>query len=178
MNMISFTRFHVLWNGSPLPEVLPSRGLRQGDPLSPYIFILCLERLSIKLAEAVQNKLIHPISFKGRVRLSHLFFVDDIFLFTRAIVRDYKNLGQILLRFCESSGQIMSVTKSRVWFSPRIPRRIKEQLAGILGLPTIDRIGTYLGMPIFPTRCMQAHTNTWWKIYESVLRDGKPNICR
>ena len=46
----------------------------------------------------------------------------------------------------------MSVTKSRVWFSPRTPRRIKEQLAGILGLPTIDRIGTYLGTPIFTTR--------------------------
>ena len=70
----------------------------------------------------------------------------------RATVRDCKNLGQILLRFCESSGQIMSVTKSKVWFSPRIPRRIKEQLAGILGLPTIDRIGTYLGTPIFTTR--------------------------
>ena len=46
----------------------------------------------------------------------------------------------------------MSVTKSRVWFSPRTPRRIKEQLVGILGLPTIDRIGTYLGTPIFTTR--------------------------
>ncbi|KAK4548106.1 hypothetical protein RGQ29_032808 [Quercus rubra] len=46
----------------------------------------------------------------------------------------------------------MSITKSRVWFSPRTPRRIKEQLAGILGLPTTNRIGTYLGTPIFTTR--------------------------
>ena len=48
----------------------------------------------------------------------------------------------------------MSITKSRVWFSPRTPRRIKEQLEGILGLPTTDRIGTYLGTPIFTTRRM------------------------
>ena len=53
MNMISSTRFHIMWNGSPLLEVIPSRGIRQGDPLSPYLFILCLERLSIKLTEAV-----------------------------------------------------------------------------------------------------------------------------
>ena len=80
--------------------------------------------------------------------------MDNIFLFTRATARDCRNLGQILLRFYESSGQLMSITKSRVWFSPRTPRRIKEQLAGILGLPTTDRIGAYLGTPIFTTRCM------------------------
>ena len=43
----------------------------------------------------------------------------------------------------------MSVTKLKVWFSPHTPRRTKEQLAGILGLPTMDRIVTYLGTPIF-----------------------------
>ena len=152
MNMISSTRFHILWNGSPLLEVIPSRGIRQGDPLSPYLFILCLERLSIKLTEAVQNKNIHPLYFRTGVHLSHLFFVDDIFLFTRAIARDCMNLNRLLLEFCTMSGQIMSATKSKTWFSPRTPRRIKEQVAGILGLPTTDRIGTYLGTPIFSTR--------------------------
>ena len=65
MNMISSTRFHILWNGTPLPEIVPTRGVRQGDPLSPYLFILCLERLSLKLEEAVRDKLLHPISFRG-----------------------------------------------------------------------------------------------------------------
>ena len=50
------------------------------------------------------------------------------------------------------SGQIISTNKSRTWFSPRTPRQIKDQVAGIIGLPTTDRIGTYLGTPIFSTR--------------------------
>ena len=151
MNMISSTQFHILWNGSPLPEVVPSRGIRQDDPLSPYLFILCLERLSIKLHEAVCDKLIHPINFRTGVRLSHLFFVDYIFLFTRARAKDCKNLSRLLLDFCATSGQLMSATKSKTWLSPRTPRQIKDQVASILGLPTMDRIGTYLGTPIFTT---------------------------
>ena len=151
MNMISSTRFHILWNGSPLPELVPSRGIRQGDPLSPYLFILCLERLSIKLTEVFRNKSIHPLNFRTGVHLSHLFFVDDIFLFTRATARDYMNLNQLLLEFCKMSNQIMNATKSKTWFSPRTSRCIKEQMARILGLPTTDRIGTYLGIPIFST---------------------------
>ena len=85
--------------------------LRVHSLVSPYLFILCLERLSIQLSEAAQNKQLHPISFRGRVRLSHLFFADDIFLFTRATTKDCRNLGQILSRFCESSGQLISLTK-------------------------------------------------------------------
>ena len=74
------------------------------------------------------------------------------FFFIRAIARDCKNLSRLLLDFCESSDQLMSATKSKTWFPPRTPRHIKEQVAGILGLPTTDRIGTYLGTPIFTTR--------------------------
>ena len=152
MNMISSTRFHIMWNGSPLSEVIPSRGIRQGDPLSPYLFILCLERLSIKLTEAVRNKKIHPLHFRTGVHLSHLFFADDIFLFTRATAKDCTNLNHLLREFCAMSGQLMSANKSKTWFSLRTPRRTKDQVARILGLPTIDRIGTYLGTPIFSTR--------------------------
>ena len=65
MNMLSSTRFHIMWNGTPLPAIVPSKGIRQGDPLSPYRFILCLERLSILLEEAVQDRAIHPITFRG-----------------------------------------------------------------------------------------------------------------
>ena len=104
------------------------------------------------LEVAVRERIIHHINFRGRVRLSHLFFADDIFLFTTAKAKDYKNLSRILKNFYAYSGQLMSVTKLWLWFFPSTPRRIKEQVAGIFGIPTMDQIGTYLGTPIFTTR--------------------------
>ena len=147
--MISSTRFHILWNGMPLSEVVSSRRVRQGDPLSSYLFILCLERLSLKLEEAVRDKLLHPISFCGRVRLSHLFFADDIFMFTHTKAKDCTKLCHILQEFCAASGQLVSIAKSRLWFSPNTPRHCKDQVTGILGVPIVNHIGTYLGTPVF-----------------------------
>ena len=65
MNMLSSTCFHIMWNGTLLPAIVPSKGICQGDPLSPYLFILCLERLSILLEEAAQDRDIHPVTFRG-----------------------------------------------------------------------------------------------------------------
>lgn len=89
MNMIASTRYQIQWNGVPHLKVIPSKGVCQGDPLSPYLFIMCLERLSILLEEAIQDKTIHPIGFRGQVQITHLFFMDDISLFTKAKVQVY-----------------------------------------------------------------------------------------
>ena len=104
------------------------------------------------MEEVVGDKLLHPISFQGRVRLSHLFFADDIFLFTHAKAQDCTNLSHILQQFCALSGQLVSATKSRLWFSPNTSRHRKDQVASILGVPTTDHIGTYLGTSIFTSR--------------------------
>ena len=57
--------------------------MHQGDPLSPYLFILCLEQLSIPLEEAVwDKKKIHLMTFRGQIKILHLFFDDDIYFFS------------------------------------------------------------------------------------------------
>lgn len=60
-----------MWNGGSLLEIIPSRGIRQGDPLSPNILILCLEHLSIMHEEAIRNRKIVPFSFHGQISISH-----------------------------------------------------------------------------------------------------------
>ena len=136
MNMISSTCFHILWNGSPLPDIVPSRGVHQEDPLSPYMFILCLEQLSILFEEAVREKKIHPVTFRGQIKILHLFFTDDIFLFSKTKIAECQDLKTILQNFCSCSSQIISTQKSRLWFSPNTARRTKKPIAGIFYIPT------------------------------------------
>ena len=63
-----------------------------------------------------------------------------------------QNLKNILQKFCQCFGQIISAPKSRLWFLPNTFRRIKELIAGIFDIPTMTQLITYLGTPIFTTR--------------------------
>lgn len=82
MDCITSSSIQVLWNGAPGPSFLPRPGIHQGDPLSPYIFILCMERLSQSILGSVGKKVWKPIKL-GRYEepLTHLFFADDLLIF-------------------------------------------------------------------------------------------------
>jgi hypothetical protein len=56
MDCVSSSTISILFNGGRMEEFSPSRGIRQADPLSPYLFILCMEYLSLRIFEACQNK--------------------------------------------------------------------------------------------------------------------------
>lgn len=75
----------MLLNGEALEKFTLSRGIRQGDPLSLYLFVLCMKRLSHIISTAVENKFWKPIKVgKNGPCLSHLAFVDDLILFAEA----------------------------------------------------------------------------------------------
>lgn len=61
MTCISSSSFNVLWNYDKADQFFPSRGIRQGDPLSPYIFVICMDKLSHLIAETVHKKEWNPI---------------------------------------------------------------------------------------------------------------------
>uniref|UniRef100_A0A803P4J3 CCHC-type domain-containing protein n=1 Tax=Cannabis sativa TaxID=3483 RepID=A0A803P4J3_CANSA len=84
LECVTSVSYSVLFNGSPLKKFSPQRGLRQGDPLSPFIFLLCQEVLSKLLSSAEHRGLIHGIKIaRNAPTISHLMFTDDTILFAR-----------------------------------------------------------------------------------------------
>ena len=82
MHCVETMRTSVVWNGNPLKWFKPSRGIRQGDPISPYLFVLCMERLGHIISQAIEEGKWKPITHGPPI--SHLFFVEDLVLFTKA----------------------------------------------------------------------------------------------
>lgn len=85
MKCVSSVSYSILVNGSPQEYFKPSRGLRQGDPLSPYLFLLCAEGFSalLKREESLLNLAGFQIN-KHCQSLTHLFFANDSLIFLKA----------------------------------------------------------------------------------------------
>ncbi|XP_035546509.1 uncharacterized protein LOC118348589 [Juglans regia] len=98
--------YSILVNGEPQKSFLPSRGLRQGDPLSPYFFILCAEALTALLNKAEGCGVLTPIPIgRGSVSVNHLFFADDSLLFCQASTKELIHVLNLLDIYEKASGQ-------------------------------------------------------------------------
>ena len=82
MLCVTTVHYNVIREGTTVGPIVPSKGLRQGDPLSPYLFILCAEGLSSLLRKNEKAGFIHGAKVVGgALMVSNLFFADDCFLF-------------------------------------------------------------------------------------------------
>ena len=105
MRCVTSVKYAVRINGQPCDLIQPTRGLRQGDPLSPYLFLICVEGLSALLHQATHRKAIKGVVASARgLRVSYLFFANDSLVFGRASVSDAKEIQRILKVYELSSG--------------------------------------------------------------------------
>lgn len=127
MNCISSVTMQVLWNGECTDYFSTSRGIRQGDPITPYVFVLCIERLSHGINRAVQSGKWTPIRLSRRgTPITHLFFADDLLLLAEASCEQAHMIQEVLNTFCASSGEKVNNTKTQVFFSKNVrPPEIK-----------------------------------------------------
>ncbi|XP_057248296.1 putative ribonuclease H protein At1g65750 [Beta vulgaris subsp. vulgaris] len=148
MSCVATVSYSFIINGRVCGSVTPSRGLRQGDPLSPFLFILVADAFSQMVKQKVVSKEIHGAkASRNGPEISHLLFADDSLLFTRATRQECLTIVDILNKYEAASGQKINYEKSEVSFSRGVSCEKKEELITLLHMRQVDRHQKYLGIP-------------------------------
>lgn len=148
MECVSTVSYSYLVNGAAQGKVTPSRGLRQGDLLSPYLFILCTEVLSGLCKKAQQDGSLPGIKVARKSpRVNHLLFADDTMFFMRSDHKSCQNLISILQKYEKASGQCINFDKSSITFSAKTSSEMKIRVKRDLQIQKEGGNGKYLGLP-------------------------------
>jgi hypothetical protein len=170
---ISSARFSVLINGSLSGFFGSSRGVRQGDPLSPFLFVLVMEAFSRMISAMYSRGLISGFSVGSRehdrVEVSHLLFADDTLVFCGTDARQISYLGALLVCFEAVSGLKVNLSKSVL--VPVGHLEEVDQLASCLGCGTTDLPLKYLGLPLGASFKLKA---VWRELEDKMVRRLAP----
>ncbi|KAL8125864.1 hypothetical protein AgCh_013243 [Apium graveolens] len=147
MTCIKTVTYKFIQQGVIFVEVKLQKGVRQGDPISPYIYILCAEGLSSIIKRHEDVGLLHGCSIaRGAPTISHLLFADDCYFFFKAA--EARVMKRIIKRYEELSGQAVNFNKSMITFRPNTSAENRELICGILEVQESRIPGKYLGIPM------------------------------
>ena len=166
---ISTAKYSVMVNGVPTGFFSSSKGLRQGDPLSPYLFVMGMEVLSILIRRAVEGGFISGCNFqrgRGRaVHITYLLFADDTIVFCEAKNEHLTHLSWILFWFEAASGLRINLAKNEIILVGEV-EEVNEMVVE-LGCRVGQLPAIYLGLPLgVPNKVVLG----WDEVEEKVRR--------
>jgi hypothetical protein len=144
--LLSTATTRVLLNGTPGARIANRRGLRQGDPLSPQLFVLIMEILHLMIQKAADERLLTPLAQIG-LRLRTSVYADDVVTFLRPTVLDFRVFSGIVDDFGAASGLCVNMEKC----SANLIRCSNADLDVVdreLRCPVVDFPLRYLGLPL------------------------------
>lgn len=146
---VSTVSYQTVVNGKTSDQFRPRCGLRQGDPLSPYLFIFCMDILSrmLSLQEELGNFRGIRLSRRGP-SISRLFFVDDAMLFFRLDDAACASIAATLARFSSVSGQQLNLRKSFLKMSSNTSLLDRQRYKDSLKVLSTDSLGRHLRVPV------------------------------
>lgn len=150
MQCVTIVKFQIFANGERRGTVHPTRGLRQGNPLSPYLFLLVIDVLSRLMIKEVTEHRISGIKLKPTCpTLSHLFFADDAILFLKVNKDECAHVLRTLEVYNSASEQLVNFSKSAICFSSNTSPDQTKELCDLFGMPLLSKSAKYLGLPAF-----------------------------
>ncbi|KAH1040061.1 hypothetical protein J1N35_041804 [Gossypium stocksii] len=148
MKCLTSVSYSVVVNGCIGEKFQPFRGLHQGDPLSPFLFLICGERLSCLMRLAAREGSLKGVKAnRSSPQISHLLFADDCILFSKATSKGATLLKGILREYRICSGQCVNFEKSTVPFSKNTSVKDRQAVVNILRVRSSNDPERYLGLP-------------------------------
>ncbi|GKB06175.1 RNA-directed DNA polymerase, eukaryota, reverse transcriptase zinc-binding domain protein [Tanacetum coccineum] len=141
------SRGSVIVNGSPTEEFQFHKGLKQGDPLSPFLFILVMETLHISFQRIVDAGMFKGIMLSPSLQLSHLFYADDVIFMGQWNESNLDTIVQVLECFHRASGLRLNMSKSKL-MGIYVDADKVAQAARKIGCVTLKTPFTYLGSKV------------------------------
>ncbi|KAL2540715.1 Uncharacterized protein Adt_01693 [Abeliophyllum distichum] len=146
---ISECHFSVLLNGRPCGFFPSSRGLRQGDPISPSLFILAADYFSRILTRQYQQIASMAYRHGGDALISHLCFADDMIIFANGQKQSIRRVLHCIEHYERASGQLVNRDKSGIILPRRATIQQIHRLEHLTGFRHQQQPVTYLGVPLF-----------------------------
>nr|XP_009781722.1 PREDICTED: uncharacterized protein LOC104230578 [Nicotiana sylvestris] len=147
MQCITTTKYSIAINGGIYGNIAGKRGLRQGDPISPLIFVICMEYFTrIMQHVATMQGFEYHTKCRG-LKLNHLCFVDDVLLFCKGEVQSVLLMLRGLAAFSEASGLHTNATKSNI-YSANMKQQEVNDICELTGYKRGVLPFRYLGVPI------------------------------
>jgi hypothetical protein len=166
MLCVTSVKYQVRVNGSLTDEIIRQRGLRRGDPLPPYLFLICAEGFSSLMNNAEVEGHLEGIQIcNDAPRLNHLLFADDSLVLIKATSKSVRTLQNVLQLYEDCSGQTINFDKSSVMFSPNNRESRKQQVLNVLNIRAKARKEKCLWLPVFVVR---SRTQTFEYIKEKI----------
>nr|GFC39233.1 RNA-directed DNA polymerase, eukaryota [Tanacetum cinerariifolium] len=141
------SRGSILVNGSTTEEFQFFKGLKQGDPLSSFLFILIMESLHISFQRVVDRGLFTGIKLNSMVSLSYLFYADDVIFIGQWSELNIDTLVQVLECIYRASGLSINMCKSKI-MGVNVENGKIQNAASKLGCLILKTPFTYLGMKV------------------------------
>lgn len=148
LRCVSIVSYHIVHGEHEIGPIKPSQGIRQGDPISPYLFIICAEGLSSLLKRYEAKQWLHGVRICRKApTITHMLFADDSYFFCQADTNEASKVLEVLRIYEKALGQQLNKGKSSVFFSSNVIHYNRQLVFQMLHMAEADGHSTYLGFP-------------------------------
>lgn len=148
LQCVSTVSYRIVHGEHEIGPIKPSRGIHQGDPVSPYLFIICAEGLYSLLKRYEAKYWLHGVKiYRKPLTITHMLFADDSYFFCQADTNKASKVLEVLTTYEQASGQQLNKSKSSVFFSTNVIQYNRQSVCQVLQMAEADGHSTYLDLP-------------------------------